>query len=133
MMGFGAQMLAWHEDFRRALADLDAAPLPTGRRHPPHRPAADAVAADPESAGSLLLTGTTWTGKTYEAYGALRRIAEAGPRTYEVISITAADLYGRLRPKGSERGTEEEPRRLCRVPLLLLDDLGSAKASEWTE
>ncbi|WP_327177333.1 ATP-binding protein [Streptomyces sp. NBC_01335] len=94
---------------------------------------ADAVAADPESAGSLLLTGTTGTGKTYEAYGALRRIAEAGPRTYEVIAITAADLYGRLRPKGSERGAEEELRRLCRVPLLLLDDLGSAKASEWTE
>jgi DNA replication protein DnaC len=94
---------------------------------------ADDVAADPESAGSLLLTGTTGTGKTYEAYGALRRIAAAGPRTYEILATTAADMYGRLRPKGSERGTEAELARLCRVPLLLLDDLGSAKASEWTE
>ncbi|WP_327270598.1 ATP-binding protein [Streptomyces sp. NBC_01218] len=81
----------------------------------------------------MLLTGTTGTGKTHEAYGALRRIAAAGPCSYEVISITTADMYGRLRPKGSDRGTEEELRRLCHVPLLLLDDLGSAKASEWTE
>ncbi|MFW3474385.1 hypothetical protein [Streptomyces microflavus] len=42
-------------------------------------------------------------------------------------------MYGLLRPKGSERGTEEELRRLVKVPLLVLDDLGSAKASEWTE
>lgn len=94
---------------------------------------ADRVADDPETAGSLLLTGTTGTGKTYEAYGALRRIAAAGPSTYEVIATTAADMYGLLRPKGSDRGMEEELRRLCHVPLLLLDDLGSAKGSEWTE
>ncbi len=42
-------------------------------------------------------------------------------------------MYGLLRPKGSDRGAEEELRRLARVPLLVLDDLGSAKASEWTE
>ncbi|MBT2505128.1 ATP-binding protein [Streptomyces sp. ISL-98] len=94
---------------------------------------ADRAAADPETAGSLLLTGTTGTGKTHEAYGALRRIAAAGPHVYEIVATTAADMYGLLRPKGSDRGTEEELRRLCRVPLLLLDDLGSAKASEWTE
>ncbi|WP_371612905.1 ATP-binding protein [Streptomyces clavifer] len=94
---------------------------------------ADDVAADPDTAGSLLLTGTTGTGKTYQAYGALRRIAAAGPRVYEIQAITAADMYGLLRPKGSDRGTEEELRRLCRIPLLVLDDLGSAKGSEWTE
>ncbi|MGW6455003.1 ATP-binding protein [Streptomyces sp. NPDC055078] len=94
---------------------------------------ADRVATDPEGAGNLLLTGTTGTGKTHQAYGALRRIATTGPTVYEITAITAADMYGRLRPKGSDRGTEEELRRLCRVPLLLLDDLGSAKSSEWTE
>lgn len=94
---------------------------------------ADRVVADTETAGSLLLTGTTGTGKTYEAYGALRRIAAAGPKSYEVRAITAADMYGLLQPKGSDRGSEAELKRLCRVPLLLLDDLGSAKASEWTE
>lgn len=94
---------------------------------------ADRVAADPTTAGSILLTGTTGTGKTHQAYGALRRIAAAGPSVYEIRATTAADMYGLLRPKGSERGAEEELRRLCRVPLLLLDDLGSAKATEWTE
>ncbi len=42
-------------------------------------------------------------------------------------------MYGRLRPNGSPGGTEHELRRLARIPLLLLDDLGSAKASEWVE
>lgn len=101
--------------------------------HPTIQAWADRVADDPETAGSLLLTGTTGTGKTHQAYGALRRIAAAGPTHYEIRATTAADMYGLLRPKGSERGAEEELRRLCRVPLLLLDDLGSAKTSEWTE
>ncbi|MFI2184574.1 ATP-binding protein [Streptomyces sioyaensis] len=94
---------------------------------------AERVAADPSTAPALLLTGTTGTGKTHQAYGALRLIAETGPRTYEVMATTAADMYGRLRPGGTDRGTEAELGRLCRVPLLLLDDLGSAKASEWVE
>ncbi|MFD7066101.1 ATP-binding protein [Streptomyces sp. NPDC059913] len=95
---------------------------------------ADAVAVDPTEAGSLLLTGTTGTGKTHEAYGALRRIAAAGStHPYEIRALTAADMNGLLRVNGSPRGVEEELRRLCRIPLLLLDDLGSAKATEWTE
>ncbi|MFB7285477.1 ATP-binding protein [Actinacidiphila glaucinigra] len=94
---------------------------------------ADRVAVDPEDAGSLLLTGPTGTGKTYQAYGAMRRIAASGPRRYELLATTAADLYGRLRPNGSQAGTEHELKRLARVPLLLLDDLGSAKATEWVE
>ncbi|MFF5977153.1 ATP-binding protein [Streptomyces sp. NPDC012769] len=101
--------------------------------HPAVQAWADRVATDPTTAGSLLLTGTTGTGKTHQAYGALRRIAEAGPPTYEIRAITAADMHGLLRPNGSPRGTEEELRRLCRVPLLLLDDLGAGKSSEWTE
>lgn len=88
---------------------------------------------DVRSAGFLLLTGPFGTGKTHQAYGALRLIAEAGPDRYEVITSTAPDLYGRLRPGGSEKGTEYEMKRLCRVPLLLLDDLGTEKLSEWTE
>jgi DNA replication protein DnaC len=101
--------------------------------HPDIQQWADNAGTDPETAGNLLLTGTTGTGKTHQAYGALRRIAEAGPHRYEIIATTAADMYGLLRPKGSERGTEAELERLARIPLLLLDDLGSAKSSEWTE
>ena len=120
-----------------ALARWETATPPRYRRADATLPGverwADRVATDPETAGSLLLTGTTGTGKTHQAYGALRRIAAAGPRTYEIRALTAADMNGLLRPKSSERGVEEELRRLCRVPLLLLDDLGSAKATEWTE
>ncbi|MFH8380676.1 ATP-binding protein [Kitasatospora sp. NPDC018058] len=94
---------------------------------------AQQVAKDPTKARSLLLTGTTGTGKTHQAWAALRMIAEAGPARYELIATTAADMYGRLRPGGSDAGTETALNRLARVPLLLLDDLGSAKASEWVE
>lgn len=91
------------------------------------------VATNPVDARSLLLTGTTGTGKTHQAWAALRTVAEAGPARYELIATTAADMYGRLRPGGSAASPEHELSRLARVPLLLLDDLGSAKASEWVE
>lgn len=94
---------------------------------------ADRAAANPRDAGFLLLTGPFGTGKTHQAYGALRRIAEAGPARYEVIATTAPDMYALLRPGGSDRGGEAELKRLTRVPLLLLDDLGTEKISEWTE
>ncbi|MBN0043096.1 ATP-binding protein [Streptomyces actuosus] len=101
--------------------------------HPDVKAWAAAVAAEPDAAGSLLITGTTGTGKTHQAYGALRLVAESGPRDFRMLATTAADMYGRLRPGGSERTAEDELKRLCDIPLLLLDDLGSAKASEWTE
>jgi DNA replication protein DnaC len=101
--------------------------------HPQIRTWADRAAADYRDAGFLVLTGTIGTGKTHQAYGALRRIAEAGPRRFEMIATTAPDLYGLLRPGGSEKGSEYELKRLCRIPLLLLDDLGTEKLSEFTE
>ncbi|MFC9821424.1 ATP-binding protein [Streptomyces erythrochromogenes] len=101
--------------------------------HPGVHEWARKVAADPRSAGFLLLTGPFGTGKTHEAYGALRRIADAGPEKYEFIAITAPDMYALLRPGGSERGTEYEVQRLKRIPLLLIDDLGTEKITEFTE
>lgn len=102
-------------------------------QHAEIREWADRAATDFRDAGFLVLTGTIGTGKTHQAYGALRRIAEAGPARFEMIATTAPDMYGLLRPGGSAKGTEHELRRLCRVPLLLLDDLGTEKLSEWTE
>jgi DNA replication protein DnaC len=101
--------------------------------HPELQAWADKVAADPRTAGFLLLTGSFGTGKTHESYGALRRIAEAGLDRYEVIAITAPDMYALMRPGGSERGTEYEVKRLKKIPLLLIDDLGTEKVSEFTE
>ncbi|MBT2467799.1 ATP-binding protein [Streptomyces sp. ISL-66] len=91
------------------------------------------AATEPRSAGFLLLTGSFGTGKTHEAYGALRLIADAGPEKYEFIAVTAPDMYALLRPGGSERGTEYEVKRLKRIPLLLIDDLGTEKITEFTE
>lgn len=102
-------------------------------QHPDICDWADRAAADYRSAGFLVLTGPIGTGKTHQAYGALRRIAEAGPKQFEMIATTAPDMYGRLRPGGSDKGTEHELKRLFRVPLLLVDDLGTEKLSEWTE
>lgn len=101
--------------------------------HPQITAWADRAADDIRAAGFLVLTGPVGTGKTHQAYGALRRIAAAGPARFEMLATTAPDMYGLLRPGGSEKGTEHELRRLCRIPLLLLDDLGTEKLSEWTE
>ena len=101
--------------------------------HPTIQAWADRAAADIRDAGILVLHGGIGTGKTHQAYGALRRIAEAGPRNFQMIATTAPDLYGLLRPGGSDKGSEHELKRLCRIPLLLLDDLGTEKLSEFTE
>ncbi|MFJ6015378.1 ATP-binding protein [Streptomyces sp. NPDC092952] len=80
---------------------------------------------------SLLIAGPTGTGKTHQAYGAIRALLAAGVRL-RWEAVTAADLYARLRPR-SGFDSERELQTLAKCPLLLLDDLGAAKTSEWTE
>ncbi|MGW3163327.1 ATP-binding protein [Streptomyces sp. NPDC001142] len=94
---------------------------------------ADRALSNAASAGALLLTGLTGTGKTHQAYGALRRIAAAGPERFELIALNSADMYGNLRPSQVMGAAERELRRLSEVQYLFLDDLGTAKTSEWTE
>lgn len=94
---------------------------------------ADRALADNAAAGALLLTGLTGTGKTHQAYGALRRIAAGGPDRFELIAVNSADMYGNLRPSQVMGAAERELRRFSEVQYLLLDDLGTAKTSEWTE
>lgn len=80
---------------------------------------------------SLLLLGPTGTGKTFEAWGAMRALAVSGARfTFEVV--TAADLYAKLRPRHGV-DSEAEFTTYARPALLVLDDLGAAKGSEWVE
>jgi DNA replication protein DnaC len=79
----------------------------------------------------LLITGPTGVGKTHEAYGALRRIAAAGV-VIGWLSVNEPDMYARLRPRDGA-DTEAEYEQFASVPLLMLDDLGAAKPSEWTE
>jgi DNA replication protein DnaC len=80
---------------------------------------------------SLLLLGPTGTGKTHQAYGALRSLALSGAR-FSWTFTTAADAYARLRPR-PRIDPEETFLRLAGVSVLVLDDLGAAKATEWTE
>ncbi|MFD2683746.1 ATP-binding protein [Streptomyces phyllanthi] len=80
---------------------------------------------------SLLLIGPTGTGKTRQAYGAIRSLLGGGTGVHWQ-AVTAADLYADMRPRP---GTDPEwmLRHLMRTPLLVLDDLGAARATEWTE
>ena len=80
---------------------------------------------------SLLIVGTTGTGKTHQAYGAVRSLVSAGVRL-RWKAVTAADLYAELRPRPGHDG-ERELMDMARCPLLIIDDLGAAKSSEWTE
>ncbi|WP_304452867.1 ATP-binding protein [Nocardiopsis sp. YSL2] len=121
-----------------ALGRFDAAcpPRYTGATtdHPGVLAWADQVAASPTTAPSLLLWGNTGTGKTHAAYAAIRRIALSGPHRFGFIGSTFPDLFAALRP-GAGDGLERERRmrRIMTIPLLLLDDLGTASDSVWTE
>ncbi len=83
------------------------------------------------TAPSLLILGDTGTGKTHQAYGALRA-AVTQPQSAKWVAATCADLYASLRPRPGV-DTEAALDTYRAAGLLLLDDLGAAKPSEWTE
>jgi DNA replication protein DnaC len=109
-----SRVTAWADEITR-----------TGRRGPGGVPG---IATGP----SLLIAGPTGTGKTYQAYGAIRVLLTAGVRL-RWEATTAADLYAAQRPQQGHADPEQQLQRLVRTPLLLLDDLGAAKQSPWTE
>lgn len=80
---------------------------------------------------SLLILGITGVGKTHQAYGAIRALAVSGVRCIWLIS-TAADIYAAMRPR-PRVDSEEVFERYATAQLLVIDDLGAAKGSEWTE
>ncbi|MFI9154536.1 ATP-binding protein [Streptomyces sp. NPDC053367] len=80
---------------------------------------------------SLLLLGSTGVGKTHQAYGVLRYLAAADVFT-SWATTSAADMYAALRPRHGV-DSETEFRKYAHAQLLMIDDLGAAKPSEWTE
>ncbi|CAL9605522.1 hypothetical protein SUDANB95_05481 [Actinosynnema sp. ALI-1.44] len=83
------------------------------------------------SGPSLLILGPVGTGKTYQAHGAIRALAHSGC-AFSWLITTAADVYAQLRPR-PRVDSEKEFERISGTTVLVLDDLGAAKATEWTE
>ncbi|WP_093801720.1 ATP-binding protein [Streptomyces sp. Wb2n-11] len=108
------QVLAWV----RQVAEAAVAPSRGARRQ---------VTTGP----SLLMAGVVGAGKTHQAYGAVRRLVQSGVGV-RWRATTAADLYADLRPRPGV-DSERELAAVSRCPLLIIDDLGAAKASEWVE
>lgn len=107
--------------FRKARAD-----------HPDVIRWASSYITDRDTSGSLLLLGNAGTGKTHQAYGALRLIAESGRPPIGWRGISAVDLYAELRPRDGI-DSHEVFTHYADLDLLLLDDIGAAKDTQFTE
>lgn len=88
-------------------------------------------AADRHAVKSLLLIGPTGVGKTHCAWSVLRAVAETGTQLRWQMR-TAADLYALLRPRDGE-DSQDAFQRVADAHLLVLDDLGASKWTEWVE
>lgn len=91
-----------------------------------------AVLDDPRTAPSLLITGPTGTGKTHTGYAALRLLSHSRRSTVTWRAASTAVFFGDQRPQPG-RDTEGNYQAYATAPVLLLDDLGATKNSEWTE
>ncbi|MFC4333881.1 ATP-binding protein [Salininema proteolyticum] len=79
----------------------------------------------------MALRGPVGTGKTHQAYGALRA-AVTGNRPTTWLAYSETDLIARLRPR-SGVDSEAALAEYVNTPLLLIDDLGTARPTEWSE
>jgi len=97
--------------------------------HPDIAAWADRVAAGDTC--SLLLVGLVGRGKSHQAYGALRRIVERSwPRSLSIVAGPAPDLLDDARPSPGVDG-REVIRRYREADVLMLDDVGAEKGSDW--
>lgn len=83
--------------------------------------------------GGLFLTGPVGTGKTHLAACLVNSLIS---REIRVLFGNVLDLLGRLRRSYDDDAQEEEWRildELATVPLLVIDDVGKEKVSEWVE
>lgn len=76
---------------------------------------------------NLILSGPVQTGKTWEACAVAIRLLR---RFIPVTIVEVPDLMDELRPGGDDAGAGLAPYKA--TPVLVLDDLGAEKSSEWT-
>ncbi len=89
------------------------------------------ITNNPAGGESLLILGPVGRGKTFQAYGALRAVLAELPGLHWVTA-SFADFTASLRPRQGV-DTEAEMERYRSADILLLDDIGAAKGSEWVE
>ena len=79
----------------------------------------------------LLIVGSCGTGKTHLAFAIANELLSHGT---QVIAMTALELLSKIKRTYSKSGIDEDDilRVYGSVPLLIIDDLGKEKASEWT-
>lgn len=88
------------------------------------RAAVEAWAAAPDGR-NLVLVGPTGTGKTHTAAAACRVLHDTG---WELRFVPVVELLDELRPGGREGALAE----YADATLLLLDDLGAERPTDWT-
>ena len=129
-------LIEWrHEQARQILDGL--VPAKYNDAQPDHPQVAHWVRqflADSATASSLLLVGPTGVGKTRQMFGALKVVLSGRAKEGRglVFRVTSQpDLNDALRPKpDGSHAFALEP--LLTADLLLLDDLGAGKQTEWT-
>lgn len=86
----------------------------------------------PAGSGGLLFQGPAGVGKTHLATAVLRGLVET--RRVSGLFADTRDLITRAQARiGDREGPEKVIREAVSVEVLLLDDLGSHRISDWTE
>ena len=91
----------------------------------------------------ILLCGKTGCGKTHLAVSLMRRKVEVAPKPFDdyrrlsAIFVTVPELLFEIRQTFGKDGVVDSERNIVdkysEVPLLVLDDLGAEKTTEWAE
>jgi len=83
-----------------------------------------------EPRGWIVLTGGYGAGKTHLAYGIAQAALKAGR---SVFAHTAPDILALLRETYNQGNFDEAFRSMCDVGLLVVDDLGAQRDTEWSQ